>query len=136
MTADELKEAVQHAFEEAFNRGNLDALDEVCAPALIDYSTAVAAGQVGLEGFKLRIASHRTGLPDLHMTMEDVSYDGDKLSYRWSFRGTQTGPWLGRPPSGKAVTVVGMNLERLAGGKIVEHYSYPDILGAMRQLDG
>jgi predicted ester cyclase len=134
MLPEEMKAAVRRAFDGAFNKGNLAALDQVFTPDMTDHSIALAAGQVGLEGFKKRITRHRTGVPDLQFTIEDILVEGDKLSMRWTMGGTQDGPWLGRPATGKTFTITGMNMERFAGDKIVEHWSNPDVFSAMQQL--
>jgi steroid delta-isomerase-like uncharacterized protein len=134
MSPEEIKAAVRRAFDEAFNKGNLAVLDEVFAVNLTDYSTAAATGQTGLEGFKQRIAGHRTGFPDLRFEVADILVDGDKVAFRWTMSGKHQGPWMGRPATGKTMKITGMNMERLEGGKIVEHWSNPDVLSAMQQL--
>ena len=134
MDSNERMDAVRHAMEAAFGRGDLGALDAICASAMVDRSTAQTAGQVGLDGFKKRIAGHLQGLPDLSLTMEDLTLDGDRLAYRWTMRGTHLGTWLGRPATGKPLAMSGMNLERFADGVIVEHFSFPDVFGALQQL--
>jgi steroid delta-isomerase-like uncharacterized protein len=128
------KEAIRRAMLAAFNQGNLAALDEVFSADMVDKSIAAAAGQSRLEGFKQRIAGHRAGLPDITMTIHEMVMDGDQVAYRWAMKGTHTGTWLGRPATNKTIDIDGMNLERLSGGKIVEHYSYPDMLKALQQL--
>jgi len=129
------KAKMSAAFLDAFNNGNLAALDEICAPDMLDHSTAATPGQpAGLQGFKQRIAGHRTGMPDLRFTLENIIIEGDLAAFQWTMGGTNTGPYLGRPASGNAVTMVGMNMERLVDGKIVEHWSYPDKLALMQQL--
>jgi predicted ester cyclase len=92
------------------------------------------AEQVGLDGFKQRIAGHHAGVSDLRMTIHDLVVEGNLVALRWSFQGTHDGTWLGRPATGRTFTLNGMNLERLDGNRIVEHWSYPDLLGLLRQL--
>ena len=67
-------------------------------------------------------------------TFEDVIAQGDRVVWRWTMRGTDTGGFMGRPPTGTAVEVAGVNIQRLDGGQIVEHWSFPDLLGMLRQL--
>jgi steroid delta-isomerase-like uncharacterized protein len=132
---EETKAKISAAFLDAFNHGNLAALDEICAPDMVDHSTAAAPGQpAGLPGFKLRIAGHRTGMPDLQFTIANMIIEGNLVAFQWTMSGTNTGPYLGRPASGNAVMITGMNMERLADGKITEHWSYPDKLELMQQL--
>ena len=73
-------------------------------------------------------------MPDLRFTLENIIIEGDLAAFQWTMSGTNTGPYLGRPASGNAVTIAGMNMERLVNGKIVEHWSYPDKLALMQQL--
>src|SRR5437867_6239158 len=132
--SDELKTTIRRAYDEAFNRRNLAALDSLFAPAVGDRSVAKTEEQVGLDGFKRRIASHHAGVSDLRMTIDEILVDGDLVAFRWAFEGTNDGPWLAGPATNRPFTLVGMNLERFEGSRIVEHFSYPNLLGLMRQL--
>jgi steroid delta-isomerase-like uncharacterized protein len=135
MSSQEIKTKTLNAFIEAFNHGKFPALDAICAPNMVDHSTAAAPGQPNdLEGFKKRVQGHRTGMPDLRFSIMNMIIEGDLISYQWEMSGTNTGPYLGRPASGNPIRIVGMNLERLENGKIVEHWSYPDKLALMQQL--
>jgi steroid delta-isomerase-like uncharacterized protein len=134
MYASELTSALRRAYDEAFNRRNLNALDEVFANDMVDRSVAKAEEQVGLDGFKRRIAGHHAGVSDLEMELYDVVASGQLVAFRWHFTGTHDGPWLGRPATGKTFTLTGINMERIDHGRIVEHFSYPDLLGLFRQL--
>ena len=77
---------------------------------------------------------YRTAFPDLRMTIEDMTAEGDRVVVRWTVRGTQTGEMMGMPATGKPTTVTGMFLNRLAAGKIVEGWGNFDALGMMQQL--
>jgi predicted ester cyclase len=135
MNSEEIKIRMTVAFLDAFNNGNLAALDLVCAPDMVDHSTAAAPGQPNdLEGFKKRVNGHRVGMPDLQFKLMNMIVEGDFLAFQWEMSGTHTGPYMGRPPSGNPVRVVGMNMERLENGMIVEHWSYPDKLAALQQI--
>jgi len=134
-TTEELKRMILSAFVEAFNSGNLSALDEIFAPDMVDHSTAAIPNQsYSLEGFKGRVNGHRLGMPDLQFSISNMLVEGDLISFQWEMKGTNTGPYLGRPASGNSIRILGMNLERLDHGKIVEHWSYPDKLALMQQL--
>lgn len=63
--------------------------------------------------------------------------EGDKVVVRVTFRGTHQSPFMGIPPTGKQVTATGVELARLAGGKIVqEGWHYYDHLSLLHQLGG
>jgi steroid delta-isomerase-like uncharacterized protein len=135
MSSEEIKARMLNTFMDAFNNGNLAALDTICAPNMVDHSTAAAPGQPNdPEGFKKRVNSHRIGVPDLHFSIMNMIIEDDFLAYQWEMVGTHTGPYMGRPPSGNPIRIVGMNMERLENGQIVEHWSYPDKLAALQQI--
>jgi steroid delta-isomerase-like uncharacterized protein len=135
MYIEEIKTKLLNAFMDAFNNGKLSALDTICAPNMVDHSTAATSGQPNdLEGFKKRVNGHRTGIPDLRFSIANMIVEGDLVAFQWEMSGTNTGPYMGRPPSGNPVRIVGMNLEHLENGMIVEHWSYPDKLAALQQI--
>jgi predicted ester cyclase len=53
---------------------------------------------------------------------------------RFTFRGTHQGEFMGVPATGKVVTVTGIYISRIAGGKVVEDWSSSDMPGVMQQL--
>jgi steroid delta-isomerase-like uncharacterized protein len=135
MSTDEIKRKMFDTFMDAFNNRNLAALDTICAPNMVDHSTVAASGQPNdLEGFKKRINSHRIGVPDLHFSIMNMIIEGDLVAFQWEMSGTNSGPYMGRPASGNPIRIIGMNMERLEEGKIVEHWSYPDKLAALQQI--
>ena len=64
----------------------------------------------------------------------DVVAEGDRVVIRKTFRGTQTGEFMGMPPTGKSISVGVIDIFRIAGGKIVEHWGLADMMGMMQQL--
>ena len=135
MSSEETKRRMLNAFMDAFNNGNLSALDTICAPDMVDHSTASAPNQAfNLESFKGRVKGHRVGMPDLRFSISNIILEGDLISFQWEMVGTNTGPYMGRPPSGNPIRIIGMNMERLENGQIVEHWSYPDKLAALQQI--
>jgi steroid delta-isomerase-like uncharacterized protein len=73
-------------------------------------------------------------LPDLAYALEDIVAEGDKVVARYTARGTHKGTFLGIPATGKQLTYKGVEIFRIAGGKIVETWDFPDGLGLMTQL--
>ena len=133
MTAEENKAILRRAYEEAFNQKNLDALDEIFASDIIDHNPS--PGQPpGLEGAKQVFSSINTAFPDLHVNIEDMVAEGDKVVARVTMSGTHQGEFMGIDPTGNRVTITGMDLVRIAEGKIVEHWANFDDLGMMQQL--
>jgi len=75
------------------------------------------------------------GFPDGKHTIDEVFDVGtERASLRGAFEGTHTNEFMGIPPTGKRVRVTFMNLDRFAGGKLVEHRAQVDMFGLMQQL--
>ena len=129
MSTEENKALVRRWFEEVVNKGNLDVLDEICAPTYVE-----AGDVVGPEGPKQYFTEIRTASPDFHITVEDMIAEGDKVAVRWTFRGTHKGEYMGIAPTGKQVTVTGITIWCIADGKFVESWENKDDLGLMQQL--
>ncbi len=129
----ENKRIVRLVFEEGFNRGNNAPADEYVAEDCADRSILKIPAQ-GRDAIKRRFAVQRAAFPDLKFTFEDVIAEGDRVVWRWTMRGTDTGGFMGRPPTGNRIEVTGVNIQHFEGGKIVEHWSFPDLQTMMRQL--
>jgi steroid delta-isomerase-like uncharacterized protein len=129
---EENKAIVLRFFEEAFNRGNLAVIDELIAPHLAYHSPD---GDIrGLEGTYQLVTGMRTAVPDFHVTVEEVIAEGEKVVIRYADRGTHQGEGIGVPPTGKHATWVGVDIFRIADGKIIEGWGVYDSLGLMQQL--
>ena len=114
MSIEANKAVVRRMIEEAWNNGNLDMLDEICAP---DY---VLVGQGGVADLRAGIAATRDGFPDWQTTIADMVAEGDRVAFRWTMRGTHQGEFGGIASTGKPAQFTGITIVRFAGGKIVE----------------
>ena len=88
----------------------------------------------GPEGVKEWAIMIRNGFPDIRITAEDFVAEGDKVAGRVDAEGTHNGEFFGVPPTGKTVTFSGINIMRIADGKIVEHWVQYDTMGIMQQI--
>ncbi len=132
--AERNKEAFRVIIEEGFSKGNLDALDAVVASDCVEHQK-VTGLPPGLDGLKAMICGLRAVLPDLTLTIEDMTADGDKVWARLVGRGTHQGSFFGLSGTGKTVVVDVMDLGRFENGKIVEHWGVPDRFSMLEQLD-
>ncbi len=89
--------------------------------------------QKTLDGFKRDIQFLRTAFPDLHLTIEDMVADGDKVWIRMNSHGTNRGPFMG-PPTNKPMSITVMDVCRFENGKIAEHWGVPDRFAILSQL--
>jgi steroid delta-isomerase-like uncharacterized protein len=124
---------VRRVYEEGLNAGNFGLLDELIDEQIVDHSQFPANAN-GRESFKHRFRTVRNAFPDAHMEMEDGVAAEDKVVFRWTLTGTHTGPFASIEPTGRHVIVTGINISRIADGKIVEHWASFDHLGLLQQL--
>ena len=133
LSAEEMKALSRRFVEEGWNQGNLAVFDEGNAPQYVDHGAAPGQGP-GAEGYKQAVQMTRAGFPDLHITIEDMIAEGDRVVTRWTARGTHQGEYMGIPPTGKSVEIGGVNIGRVENGKFVENWAYSDQLVLMQQL--
>jgi ketosteroid isomerase-like protein len=123
-------------FEDAWNSRDLTLIDELIAPTYTAHDPSAPDFGRGPERIKKMITLFRTAFPDLHVTVEDVVVQGDKEVVRWIGRGTHKGELMGIAPTGKPVTITGIDIARIAGGKIEEIWNNWDALGLLQQIGG
>lgn len=130
------KQLVARWYEEVYNRGDLAVADAIFAADYVNHEPTAPPGgwPRGPEGPKAIVGTYRTAFPDVHFTIDEQLADGDKVVTRWTAHGTQTGPLMGLPPTGKSVAITGISIERVADGEIAETWVNFDLLGLMTQL--
>ncbi len=111
MFADEIKSIVKRFVDEPWNKGNIDIIDELCAP---EYTVTYLASKWkgGREDLKDGIRNYRAASPNLHVEVDEIIVEGDRAAYQWTMTEINE--------KGKFVTVVGMTILRFEKGKIVE----------------
>ncbi len=134
MSTTENKAIVRRNFEDAWNKMNLAIVDELFTPDYIGRFAAHPQPVSGIEACKQFMSGYFVAFPDAHFTIEDMVAEGDKVVARWTVRGTHRGVLAGIPPTGRPITVTGMWILRIAGGKIAEQWGINDTLGLMQQL--
>ncbi len=106
--------------------------DELLAENVITYGPI--EDDHGLRAWKQRQASYLNAFPDFEFTIEVSLADGDMGAIRYTVTGTHTGDLDGIAPTGKRITFSGATFFRVADGKVVEVWPYPDRLGLLQQL--
>jgi predicted ester cyclase len=123
---------VERWAREGVAKGDVEVFEHLVSAEAIDHSGPTPAR--GVEGFKSRTRAMHAAIKDIEVTVEDLLVDGDKIAWRWKLTGTHYGPFLGVAPTGKRVTLTGINIQRVANGTVVEHWSNADQLGLLRQI--
>ncbi len=125
---------IKRYFEEVWNQGQLEVLDEIMSSDYLNHSPGMPNPQPGPEGLKPIIAGLRKAFPDLHFSIENMVVTENQVAIHCTMHGTHTGDLFGLPPTGKKIKVNQMQIERIQNGKIVEHWRQSDDAGMMRQL--
>jgi steroid delta-isomerase-like uncharacterized protein len=108
--------------------------DEVVAEDIIWHHCALPAPIQGIEAAKTFNSSLFVGFPDMQQSIETIVAEDREVAMRHQLTGTQTGDFLGIPPTGKQVTGNGVRFFRISAGKIVETWYDINLLGLMQQL--
>lgn len=121
---------------ELWGAGKLEVADELYAPNYVDHvgRGPEASRVVGPEGIKQAVMLFRNAFPDLTYTVEEDMAERDLVWTRFSARGTFKGWFLGAAPTGETVSYTGMDLNRIAGGRIVESWVNYDALALLQQI--
>ena len=127
------KTLVRRLMEDDLSRGDEAVADEIIHPDFLDHTNPPGMQQ-GVEGHKAIARLFRAAFPDLEWRIDDLIAEGDKVVARTTMRGTHRGEFFGIPPTGKAVTMNGVHVLRIAEGKIAEHWGSNDDLGLLQQL--
>ena len=127
------KKLVRRQFEELINNKNLTVIDSDMAADFIDHEAAPSLAP-GLEGVRQHISGLHQNCPDLHVTIEDIIAEGDRVVVRNTWRGTHTGPAFGVPPTGKSFVLKGIVVWRIRDSQICERWATLDRLGLQQQL--
>ena len=119
-------------YEELWSRGNLEAIPELVAEDFVDHQ-APAGHPPGREELAGLVLMWRSGFPDMHETVQDLISEGDKVVGRFLMRGTHRGEFMGVAPTGRSVTMSGIDVVRVANGRISEFWYAEQTLELMQQ---
>lgn len=76
----------------------------------------------------------RTAFDDFAVEIIDRLAEADKVATYKAFSGVHNGDFMGIAPTGTPVRFLVMDIVRLRGGQIVEHWGMVDQLGLLQQL--
>jgi steroid delta-isomerase-like uncharacterized protein len=127
------KDILRRFYDEFWNAGNADAIEELVADDFVDHQ-AEPGMPTGKAGFADLIRLWHTGFPDMSETVEDLIAEGDRVVGRFTFRGTHTGEFMGIAPTGRQVSMTGIDIVRIRDGKIAEFWYAEQLHDMLRQL--
>lgn len=133
MSAEQNKAVVQRIYEELVNQENKAVIDEVFAPDAIIHDPFMGTMQ-GRESFAQLLGMFDAAFPHHRVTVHQLIGEGDYVSVLHTHTARHAGPFMGLPPTGKELSVNGVEVMRLRDGKIVEFWRHDDDAGMLMQL--
>ena len=132
MSLDENKAIVRRFVDEIFVQGRPETIDALLADDFVAHTWP----STGHPKDDLKRATERAhgALTNPRFTIDDMIAEGDRVAVRLTSGATQTGPFMGMPPSGKSYEISEIHIFRLRDGKVIEHWHQFDQLGMMKQL--
>lgn len=126
-------EVVRAVFSEIWSQGNVELIPDLFSENFVGHFPGGTTVH-GREGLESEVIAHRTAFSDWTEEVEDEIIDRDRVAVRFTSRGTNTGDFLGNPPTGSRVEISEVAIFRLTDGRIAEQWVYPDLLSMQRQL--
>jgi steroid delta-isomerase-like uncharacterized protein len=122
MTLTANKALIRHLFEEVIPAGDVAAMRDLVARDFVDHDP-LPGQPAGGEGAEYAVSTMHGAHPDLQFTIDDLVAEGDRVTIRWTLRGTNTGPLFGQPPSGLPVELTAIVIFRIENGKLTERWA-------------
>ncbi len=127
------RELIESLHAELFASRDLETLDRYFAPDVVSHDMPPGYPR-GIEGVRQFFRTFQEAMPDVQVRVEEVVVEGDRAAVATTIEGTHTGQLMGKAPTGRRVSVRGIDMVRVAEGRIVEHRGLTDIVGLLRQL--
>lgn len=133
--SDDLKAKVRKIYEEAYNKGNLDVLDEILDAKYVRQQPPMQKVE-GVQAYKAFVSETIGAYTGFEMVVEDILADGNKTVAKLILTGKNTGriPSLKTPPTGREISMHSCVVSTWENGKIVEEMAYNDYLGLTYQF--
>lgn len=134
-TVTEETKLVERVVEQAWNKGNMEVVDEVIADGYVMHTQMLPQDVRGPEGFKEMVQMWRSAFPDFEMTIEDRVVEGERIVHHFTMHGTHEGEFMGIEPTGNEIEVETISIHTFEDGEAVADFAVLDSLGLMTQLD-
>ncbi len=111
--------------------GNHDEFSDLVADQVLDLNSGA---KTSASAFEARAQAVRDAFGELRAELEELLLDGERIAWRWRISGVHRAPFLGQPASGQRVTLRGVNFQRLANGRVIEHYTLVDTQQTLSEI--
>jgi steroid delta-isomerase-like uncharacterized protein len=134
-SSEENKAVVRRYVEEYQIGGRSEVATELVAEDLIHHSGPAWAGtKIGREWATMFVTMLHGAFPDIKAVIHDQIAESDMVVTRKTFYGTHLGEFMGVAATGKSVVIDGIDIIRIADGRLAEHWTVVDTLGLMQQI--
>ena len=121
-------------FDEIWNKGREEAIDELAAPDFRCYGFPYPDSVLNREEFKEYVREFRRTFTHTHISVEETVTEGYRVAVHWTGSMKHTGSGLGFAPTGRTVTVHGLSLIHLQDGHILKIFNALDLTSAVQHL--
>lgn len=133
MAEQDNKALVRRYYDEVFNQRDVDLVDQLAVDDYVEHDPFPGQGD-GRDDLKARVQLILDAMRPLRFEVQDVVAEGDTVVVRWVQRGTQSGSFMGIPPTGREFTIAGIDIHRLRDGRMAEHWHVVDLFALLQQL--
>ena len=119
------KRLYRETLETLVNKRQPEAADRFFTEKFIEHNPNLPQGLAGRKQF---VAAVLAGFSDYHGEIQEILAEGDKLVVRILWTGTQDGPFLGQPATGRKLRFTTADVIRVENGKFAEHWDVVDSL--------
>ena len=128
------KKALVSCFYDGYNHKDLDkAFDDFIGDDLVNHSMG---GQLDRQKWLAFDKAFVTAVPDLKLVVKEQFSDNNRVVTHWKCAGTHQADFMGMPASGNTITLEGISIDEVSGGKIREHFAMADFTAFMQQFAG
>lgn len=133
MDTDANKRTVTSFIDRLFSRGDLTAADEYLSENFVNHDPPFGA-TADRAGMRAAASAFRAAFPDWHSELHLLIAEDDLVAEVFTASGTHRGEIMGVAPTGRDVTLLGINVFRVCDGRISERCGRLDDLGFLQQL--
>jgi predicted ester cyclase len=116
-----------------WSTGKVENLDKIMSPNFVAHFVGGIEWK-GIDSAKIAISHLRKSFPDWHEEILDIIAENDKVVTRFKSTGTQKGAFDGMDSTGMKITISEVSIFKVVNGKLVEQWSFPDVLSFKHQL--
>jgi predicted ester cyclase len=126
---------VQRFIDQAVNGHDPSVIDETWSDDLIWHGGSLGTFE-GKAAFKKAFSANATSAwSDMHLEIHEIIATADKVVLRFTNSGTNIGPFMGNPPTGKHAEWLGIGIYTIRDGRITQGWCAEDIVSTLTQLD-